>query len=104
MFLFGEVSARIAENACQKATHPLNETTRVTRNGLCEISGLNHCYENATAERLNGILKQEYGLDETFRNKVQAEQAVVQAVLLYNGSRPHLSLGYRTPNAVHLAA
>ena len=74
------------------------------RGCLISMTELNHCYENATAERLNGILKQEYGLDETFHNKVQAEQAVVQAVLLYNGSRPHLSLGYRTPNAVHLAA
>jgi transposase InsO family protein len=68
------------------------------------MTELNHCYENATAERLNGILKQEYGLDETFRNKTQAEQAVAQAVCLYNGSRPHLSLGYKTPNSVHSAA
>ena len=29
----------------------------------------NHCYENAMAERVNGILKQEYGLDETFNNE-----------------------------------
>lgn len=74
------------------------------RGCLISMTELNHCYENATAERLNGILKQEYGLDETFRSKAQAEQAVVQAVLLYNGSRPHLSLGYRTPDSVHLVA
>lgn len=44
----------------------------------------NHCYENAQAERLNGILKQEYGLGETFRDKAQARLVLKQAVLLYN--------------------
>jgi transposase InsO family protein len=64
----------------------------------------NHCYENAQAERLNGILKQEYGLGGSFRWKEQAMQAVAQAVELYNWRRPHESLGYATPMAVHHAA
>lgn len=61
----------------------------------------NHCYENAQAERLNGILKQEYGLGGRFRTKRQAREAVAQAIWLYNEERPHLSLGYRTPAEVH---
>ena len=61
----------------------------------------NHCYENAQAERLNGILKQEYGLGDTFRTKAQMCAAVKQAVWLYNTRRPHVSLGYRTPEEVH---
>lgn len=61
-----------------------------------------HCYENAQAERLNGILKEEYGLGETFRTKAQARAALAQAVRLYNHLRPHTSLGYRTPEQVHL--
>ena len=61
----------------------------------------NHCYENAQAERLNGILKQEYGLGVSFRSRRQAGAAVRQAVGLYNGRRPHTSLGYRTPESVH---
>ena len=64
----------------------------------------NHCYENAQAERLNGILKQEYGLGACFRTKAEARQAVDQAVWLYNELRPHMSLGYRTPSEVHAEA
>lgn len=64
----------------------------------------NHCYENAQAERLNGILKQEYGLGETFRNKSAVSPAVVEAVTLYNNWRPHGALSNRTPMQVHRAA
>ena len=63
-----------------------------------------HCYENALAERVNGILKQEYGLDSTFRVKDQARKAFKQAVWLYNYRRPHVSLNYRIPAEVHRAA
>lgn len=72
----------------------------------CPISmtEMNHCYENAKAERLNGILKGEYGLGQTFRSKMQAREAAHQAVLLYNSRRPHLALNYRTPEAVHTGA
>jgi transposase InsO family protein len=61
----------------------------------------NHCYENATAERVNGILKGEYGLGETFRDKSQAIAAARQAIAIYNDCRPHTSLHYRTPSSVH---
>jgi transposase InsO family protein len=64
----------------------------------------NHCYENAQAERLNGILKQEYGLGATFAGKSEARRAVAEAVHLYNWRRPHLSLGYAIPMHVHQAA
>ena len=56
-----------------------------------------NCYENALAERVNGILKLEYALDNLFVNRSQAELAVQQAVDLYNFKRPHLSLNYRKP-------
>lgn len=64
----------------------------------------NHCYENGKAERLNGILKQEYGLGGRFRNKRDAYKAIKEAVILYNNYRPHQALGYRFPTAVHKAA
>ena len=64
----------------------------------------NHCYENAKAERLNGILKQEYGLGACFGTKREALRAVSEAVNLYNCRRPHQSLGYATPMSVHVAA
>jgi putative transposase len=64
----------------------------------------NHCYENAQAERLNGILKQEYGLGETFARKQDVAPVLAEAVSLYNHHRPHQALAYRVPMAVHQAA
>lgn len=64
----------------------------------------NHCYENGQAERLNGILKQEYGLGGVLGSKREAMRAVVEAVALYNGRRPHQSLGYASPMQVHAVA
>ena len=60
-----------------------------------------HCYENAMAERVNGIIKQEYEMDRTFRTKEQARGAFKQAVWLYNHRRPHTALGYAYPATVH---
>jgi transposase InsO family protein len=60
-----------------------------------------HCYENANAERLNGILKQEYGLGIALRSKKQALRAVDEAVLLYNTRRPHFALDFETPEIRH---
>ena len=63
----------------------------------------NHCYENSQAERLNGILKQEYGLGDTFVGKQDAYAAVRQGVAMYNNERPHQNLAYQCPMAVHAA-
>jgi transposase InsO family protein len=60
-----------------------------------------HCAENAMAERVNGILKQEYGLGVEFRTKADALRAVTQGIWLYNTRRPHTSLGLRVPDQVH---
>lgn len=58
-------------------------------------------YENALAERVNGTLKQEYGLDGIFASERQAQRAVREAVYLYNEERPHLALCYQKPSQVH---
>jgi transposase InsO family protein len=60
-----------------------------------------HCAENALAERMNGILKSEYGLGREFKTKASARLAVDQAVHLYNTRRPHTALKMRTPAEVH---
>ncbi|MDA3924247.1 MAG: IS3 family transposase [Kiritimatiellae bacterium] len=60
-----------------------------------------HCYENALAERVNGILKQEYYIGACFKTKRQAIKAIKQAVMLYNTRRPHTALEYETPAEVH---
>jgi transposase InsO family protein len=75
---------------------------RVLEGGLSmSMTETHHCAENALAERMNGILKSEYSLDQEFRCKPSARRAADQAVHLYNTRRPHSALGYRTPEAVH---
>jgi len=66
------------------------------------MTGENHCYETALAERVNGILKDEYGLDRRFKDFSHAEKACNEAIMLYNTRRPHLALKYKTPQQVHL--
>ena len=61
----------------------------------------NHCYENCYAERVNGILKDEYHLDGIFRTRAQAQRAIEQAINTYNTRRPHESLEMLTPHQAH---
>ena len=72
---------------------------RHIRSSMGEIG---NCYDNALAERVNGILKLEYGLEHRFVSFSQACRAVNQAVFLYNFERPHLSLSYQKPHSVYL--
>lgn len=58
-------------------------------------------YENAIAERVNGILKDEFGLGDTISTSYEAEKMVLQAVEIYNNRRPHLSNHYVTPKKMH---
>jgi putative transposase len=75
---------------------------RLTQRGLgISMTEINHCAENALAERMNGIIKSEYGLDREFKTKEQARRCVEQAIHLYNTRRPHTSLKYRFPQDVH---
>jgi putative transposase len=64
----------------------------------------NHCAENALAERMNGIVKGEYGLGQKFKTKAGAQLAAAQSVHLYNTRRPHSSLGNQFPQQVHSLA
>lgn len=56
--------------------------------------------DNALAERMNGIFKQEY-LPEVLSSFGQAQQLVARAVKLYNSERPHSSLGMKTPDLMY---
>ena len=62
----------------------------------------NHCYENAMAERVNGILKDEFYLDMVFNCKKDAYRAFWNAVHVYNNRRLHMSLNYMIPADVHM--
>jgi len=58
-------------------------------------------YENAMAERINGILKQEFRLNRVFNSHAEAVDAVSKAIDFYNRRRPHMSCNYLTPNEAH---
>jgi putative transposase len=58
-------------------------------------------YENAIAERVNGILKNEFLLHQTFNNHSEAKLAVDDAVKKYNELRLHDSCNRQTPVAAH---
>lgn len=60
-------------------------------------------YENAVAERVNGILKEEFLLSQTFKTKELASRAVKEAIKTYNENRPHMSIDYMTPNQKYAA-
>ena len=58
------------------------------------------CYQNALAERVNGILKNEFLLYEC-NTMGELKQLIDESVYVYNNIRPHLSLNMRTPAQVH---
>lgn len=58
------------------------------------------CYQNALAERVNGILKQEF-LYYRCKSFEELKSLVKQSVSIYNHLRPHLSLGMKTPEEMH---
>ena len=80
-----------------------NLYTQILKRNNIQISMTedNHCYENAMAERVNGILKDEFYLDQTFDSLQHAKRATKNAINLYNEIRLHLSLEYKTPNMVY---
>lgn len=57
--------------------------------------------ENAIAERINGIIKNEYLIDYSIDNIGNAQQLLKKAVELYNYDRPHMSIGNLTPAHVY---
>ena len=57
--------------------------------------------DNAIAERINGIIKEEYLLNHVVKNLKQAKQLLKSVINLYNNERPHMSIGNLTPNTIH---
>lgn len=58
-------------------------------------------YENAIAERVNGILKSEFGLGEIFNTHKEALEKTIISIKTYNERRPHMSCGMLTPSIAH---
>ncbi|MCK6542586.1 IS3 family transposase [bacterium] len=78
--------------------------TDYLRNHHVQISMTEHGdpYENAIAERVNGILKDEFGLGDTLESFTQANKLVHDSIQIYNHQRPHWSCGLLTPCERHL--
>jgi putative transposase len=92
-----------SDRGCQYCCHLYVKQLQSMGMGI-SMTEIMHCYENALAERVNGILKQEYELDATFPTKELAQKAFEQAVWMYNNRRPHMALDYQIPGEVHRLA
>lgn len=58
-------------------------------------------YENPIAERINGILKDEYALNTTFISYREALKTTEKAIEKYNNQRPHRSIAFKVPAEAH---
>jgi transposase InsO family protein len=92
-----------SDRGVQYCSYPYTELLS-SHNIRISMTEENHCYENAMAERVNGILKDEYLLDAIFVDYRQAQQACAAAIQMYNTRRPHSALGFKTPQEAHRAA
>lgn len=89
-----------SDRGCQYCSHDYVKVLQ--ESGLTiSMTEEDHCAQNAMAERVNGILKQEYGIGGGFKIKGLARSVLKEAVHLYNTRRLHTALNYQVPEAVH---
>jgi len=67
---------------------------------ICSMTDGYDCYQNALAERVNGILKNEFLIVKP-KNIRQARTIIRQSIKLYNNRRPHTALNFKTPSQIH---
>ena len=68
---------------------------------LCSMTQNSDPYENVVAERINGILKQEFSIDKYEQSLENMKIIVQEAIEIYNDKRPHFSNYLLTPNQMH---
>lgn len=89
-------SDRGLQYCCAQYVRLLNE------HGICiSMTQNGDPYENAIAERINGILKDEFNLGNTFKSMQEVQSALDEGIKNYNELRPHFSLNLLTPNEVY---
>ena len=72
------------------------------KNGIqCSMTNNGDPYENAVAERINGILKQEFIIDTYHADLIIMRQIVKETIEIYNNRRPHYSNYMLTPEQMH---
>lgn len=69
---------------------------------LCSMTQNSDPYENAVAERINGILKQEFMIDKYNQDLDIMKCIIKEAINTYNQHRPHCSNYMLTPDQMHL--
>ncbi len=92
-----------SDRGCQYCCHEYLDYLRYFKMQSSMTDG-SHCYQNAIAERVNGILKLEFNLDAVFHEFKQAKSAMENAVHVYNSKRTHWSLKLKTPDHVYSSA
>jgi putative transposase len=89
-----------SDRGCQYCCHDYLDALREA--GMVpSMTDENHCYQNAVAERVNGILKDEFNLDQVFPSVYAVKAIVKDAITVYNTKRRHLSLKMKTPEYVY---
>lgn len=80
-----------------------NEYQRILKKSgvQCSMTQNSDPYENAVAERINGILKQEFDIDKYDIETSLKRKMVEESIEIYNEFRPHFSNHYLTPNQMH---
>lgn len=74
----------------------------LNKNGIkCSMTNNGDPYENAVAERINGILKQEFMIDTYHQDTAIMKTIVKEAIEIYNNQRPHYSNYMLTPEQMH---
>ncbi len=76
------------------------QSVLMKNNGIPSMTDGYDCYQNALAERINGILKQEF-LTKQCNNGVELRKAIEESIEIYNSKRPHLSHDMKTPDYIH---
>jgi putative transposase len=75
---------------------------QLIKNGVkCSMTQGYDPYSNAVAERVNGIIKNEFALEEYQIPIEMMKKVVAQSISIYNRERPHLSCSYLTPDQMH---
>ena len=80
-----------------------NEYQRILKKHCikCSMTQNSDPYQNAVAERINGILKQEFSIDKYDVETKLRRKIVDESIEIYNELRPHFSNHYLTPNQMH---
>jgi putative transposase len=96
--------SHIIHHSDQGIQYCCEEYTEVLKRNDVQISmsSRGNPYENAIAERVNGILKTEFYLDRSFKDIAQVRSVVKEVVAVYNQQRPHASCDNLTPEQAHV--